>query len=158
MYFLFLKNKNPIIFTILVSLIFLITFYTLLQPKTFHKSKLQIENSENKPTKKKIFIKRIKKGSKEWKEAIKRIKSKKGKGNNHTVNTEKEARELLAEAKPNLKEYPLYTKKQYKSGFEVHPAEPIVGNDLPHIKWKDWSSGKSEVSDGHIFFTEGTKQ
>lgn len=103
---------------------------------------------------KKTSRKAIKKNSKEWKDAVKKIKESKGKGNNTTVKNKEAAKELISEGRPDLKEYPTYSKEQYKAGYEYHPAEPDVGNDLPHIKWKDWSNGKSDGSEGHIFFEE----
>ncbi len=41
-----------------------------------------------------------------------------------------------------------------KSWFQVQPAEPGVGNDLPHVKYADWTGGKKGRGGtwGHIFF------
>ncbi len=41
-----------------------------------------------------------------------------------------------------------------KTWYQVHPAEPAVGNDLPHVKYADWSRGKKGRggSWGHVFF------
>lgn len=41
-----------------------------------------------------------------------------------------------------------------KAWFQVHPAEPGVGNDLPHVKYADWTSGKKGRGGtwGHIYF------
>jgi hypothetical protein len=43
-----------------------------------------------------------------------------------------------------------------KQWFQVHPPEPGVGNNLPHIKYADWTTGKKGTggSWGHIFFGE----
>jgi hypothetical protein len=43
-----------------------------------------------------------------------------------------------------------------KKWFQVHPAEPGVGNNLPHIKYVDWTRGKKGTggSWGHIFFPQ----
>lgn len=38
-------------------------------------------------------------------------------------------------------------------GYELHPVEPGFNNDLPHIKWQDWTGGKSVGANGHIFIT-----
>lgn len=55
-----------------------------------------------------------------------------------------------------MDEFPAYTDLPYKKGFEIHPNESgsasAPHNDLPHVKWKDWTSGKSTGSKGHIFF------
>jgi len=53
-----------------------------------------------------------------------------------------------------MKQYGTYTDEVYKVGFEIHPAEPNVENNLPHIKWQDWSKGKADGAEGHIFFGE----
>jgi len=39
--------------------------------------------------------------------------------------------------------------------YQVHPPEPSVGNNKPHIKYGDWTGGKKGTggSWGHIFFT-----
>jgi hypothetical protein len=46
-----------------------------------------------------------------------------------------------------IAEQPRYTDTPYKSGYEYHPNESHTinapQNNLEHIKWKDWSSGKS---------------
>ncbi len=41
-----------------------------------------------------------------------------------------------------------------KAWFQVHPAEPAVGNNLPHVKYADWTGGKKGRggSWSHIFF------
>jgi hypothetical protein len=35
--------------------------------------------------------------------------------------------------------------------YQIHPAD-VPEYPKPHIKWSDWSSGKSTGADGHIFF------
>ena len=41
-----------------------------------------------------------------------------------------------------------------KAWFQSHPAETGVGNDLPHVKYADWTRGKKGRggSWGHLFF------
>jgi hypothetical protein len=41
-----------------------------------------------------------------------------------------------------------------KNYFQIHSPEPGVGNNLPHIKYVDWTKGKKGAggSWGHIFF------
>ncbi len=41
-----------------------------------------------------------------------------------------------------------------KAWYQVHPAEPSVGNDRPHVKYADWTHGKKRTggSWGHLFF------
>ncbi len=89
-----------------------------------------------------------------YKPAEKSLKQAKGKGNNFKVNTKADAIKMIESARPNLSEYPAYTKSAPKSGYEFHPAEPNVGNDMPHIKWWDWSNGKANGGEGHIFFND----
>lgn len=102
-------------------------------------------------------LKVIKKGSKEWNAAVKDMKSA-GKSKNYRVATEGEARDLVKEARGDIPEKPTYTSEPYQKGFEVHPNESgtvnAPHNDLPHLKWKDWSGGKSAGANGHIFFGE----
>ena len=106
--------------------------------------------SSNKPLENAIHA--GKPGSSSWNKAKKAIKEGTGKGINVIVESEDDARKLLSESRSTLQEYDTYTSEKYKAGFEIHPAEPNVGNDLPHIKWKDWSSGKASGANGHIFF------
>lgn len=91
-------------------------------------------------------------GSKEWKEAKKYIKEGKGKGINVSVSTEELARRLINEARPELSEYPRF-EMGGKPGFEFHTPEPGYNYDLPHIKWQDWTGGKPNGANGHIFIT-----
>jgi hypothetical protein len=107
--------------------------------------------------KKASTYKKIKPGSKEWNDAVKDMKQP-GKGKNYRVESEAEAKQLLKEAKGEIPQQETYTKQPYKTGYEVHPNESgsanAPHNDLPHIKWKDWSGGKRTGGNGHIFFDE----
>ena len=65
------------------------------------------------------------------------------------------AEELLKQAKGKIDNYPTYSNESYKKGFEHHPNESHTNapdNNLPHIKWKDWSLGKKLGGMGHIFY------
>ncbi|MDW8244738.1 MAG: hypothetical protein RMJ88_16140 [Thermogemmata sp.] len=44
--------------------------------------------------------------------------------------------------------------KGIKKWFRLEPAEPAVGNNLPHVKFADWTSGKKTTGGryGHIFY------
>ncbi len=44
--------------------------------------------------------------------------------------------------------------KGTKAWFQIHPAEPKVGHDKPHVKYADWKKGKKSRggSWGHLFF------
>ena len=103
-------------------------------------------------------LKTIKKGTKEWDDAVTKIKAG-GKGNNFRVETIGEAKELLKEGRGNMNRYKRYSKafKDAKKGYSVHPNESNTihapHNNLPHIKWKDWLSGDSSGT-GHIFFNK----
>lgn len=100
----------------------------------------------------------IKKGSKEWQDAVDKIK-KGGKVNEIRVANEVEARAMLKEARGSMPEFPAYNHPpDAKKGFEVHPSEAgsinAPHNDLPHVKWWDWEGGKKAPGSGrgHIFF------
>ncbi len=79
-----------------------------------------------------------------------------------TAASEDEARRLVRAALPDAVELPRAVVGQPYAGpplgirkwFQVHPAEPSVGNDLPHVKYADWTRGKKGRggSWGHIFF------
>jgi RHS repeat-associated protein len=88
--------------------------------------------------------------SKSWNKAKKKIKEGKGKGINVKARNEEEAERLINEAKPDLEKRPTYEANPPKSGYEVHPVDNEY--DMPHIKWRDWSSGKANGADGHIFW------
>jgi hypothetical protein len=78
------------------------------------------------------------------------------------VGSESEARRIVQQALPNAQELPPGIAGQpyssppqgVRSWFQVHPAEPGVGNMLPHIKYADWTGGKkgSGGTWGHLFF------
>lgn len=95
----------------------------------------------------------IKKGTKEWEEAVGNIAE--GGNTSYRTKTATEAKELLNEARGNMNRYKRYTEKKYKKGYEMHPNEintiNAPHNDLMHIKWKDWLD-KSNPGKGHIFF------
>jgi hypothetical protein len=107
--------------------------------------------------KKATDLKVIRKGTKEWDEAVKDMKAP-GKSKNYRVQTEEDAKDLLKEARGDIQQKPTYVDGKYKKGFEVHPNEAgtrlAPHNDLPHIKWKDWEAGKSSGANGHVFFGE----
>jgi hypothetical protein len=79
-----------------------------------------------------------------------------------TVASEEEARRLVRRALPDAVELPRAVAGQPYTGpspgtrkwFQVHPPEPGVGNDLPHVKYADWTRGKKGQggSWGHLFF------
>ena len=92
-----------------------------------------------------------KEGSKAWSDAKKKIKEGRGKGINVKTETQEDAEKLLNDARPELEKKPTYS-KEGTSGYEIHPAEPDVGNTKPHIKWWDWSNGKANGAEGHIYF------
>jgi hypothetical protein len=78
------------------------------------------------------------------------------------VGSEAEAKRLMRTALPHGTELPTATAgkpyssppKGTKATYQVHPAEPAAGNDLPHVKYADWTKGKkgSGGSWGHLFF------
>lgn len=79
-----------------------------------------------------------------------------------TVGSEAEARRIVQQALPHAQELPPAVAGQpypsppkgVKAWFQVQPAEPDVGNMLPHIKYADWTGGKkgSGGTWGHLFF------
>jgi len=83
---------------------------------------------------------------------------------NDTVGSLDEARAAIKKAFPDAVELPpALPGKPYpspppgvKKWFQVHPPEPGVGNDLPHIKYVDWTTGKKGTggSWGHLFFLD----
>ncbi|MDR7090662.1 hypothetical protein J2X05_002686 [Cellvibrio fibrivorans] len=79
-----------------------------------------------------------------------------GKGNNITVKTQKEAERILEKVRPNIPWNYTYGPKT-KTNKQVHPVDgsgnaPGLDYELPHIKWRDWSDGKSSGVEGHIYF------
>lgn len=89
-------------------------------------------------------------GSKTWNDAKKKIKEAKGKGINVKARNQEEAEKLINDAKPGLEKRPTYEVDPPKSGYEVHPIDNEY--NMPHIKWRDWSNGKANGADGHIFW------
>ena len=78
------------------------------------------------------------------------------------VGSEADAKRLVSTALPHAVELPAaeagkpYASppKGAKATYQVHPAEPNVGNDMPHVKYADWTKGKKGKggSWGHIYF------
>lgn len=79
-----------------------------------------------------------------------------------TVGAEADAVRAVRTALPHATELPPAVAGQsypsppkgVKAWFQVQPAEPGVGNDLPHVKYADWTGGKKGRGGtwGHIFF------
>ena len=79
-----------------------------------------------------------------------------------TVDSEAEAVRLARTALPHALELPAAQSgmpypaipKGTKAWFQIHPAEPKVGQDKPHVKYVDWTKGKKGRggSWGHLFF------
>ncbi len=69
---------------------------------------------------------------------------------NATVGSEEEARRILQTALPHATEVPRAVPGQtypqpgpgVKAWYQVQPPEPDVGNNLPHVKYEDWTGGK----------------
>ena len=110
----------------------------------------KISSEESSPSRGKEITEAGKPGTKSWNDAKKKIKEGKGKGVNVKVRNKEEAEKLINDAKPELERRPTYEADPPKAGYELHP----VDNDynMPHIKWRDWSNGKSNGADGHIFW------
>ena len=95
-------------------------------------------------------------GTPEWRKAVKEL-GEPGKATNYRVGTLDDALKLLQEGRGKLEQQPTYATDKYKTGFEIHPNENTPDsnapqNDLPHLKWIDWSGGKRAGSYGHIFY------
>jgi len=83
---------------------------------------------------------------------------------NHTAKSLDDALASIRKAMPDTVELPrAIAGRPYpspppgvKKWFQIHPPEPGVGNNLPHIKFVDWTNGKKGTggSWGHIFFPE----
>jgi hypothetical protein len=79
-----------------------------------------------------------------------------------TAVSEAEALRIVRAALPQATELPRATAgRPYPSPspgvlqwFQVHAAEPTIANDLPHVKYADWTKGKKGRggSWGHIWF------
>jgi RHS repeat-associated protein len=103
----------------------------------------------------------IKPGTPEWKRAVDSMKNNSGAKPNFRTANRTDAEKLLKGAKSELSEYPEYFgSKNYsnKKGFEHHPNESHTinapENNLPHIKWSDYSTGKKspDSGKGHVFY------
>src|SRR5260370_31727293 len=79
-----------------------------------------------------------------------------------TVASEGEATRLVQTALPHATEVPPAVPGAYpkpapgvKAWFQVQPAEPSAGNNLPHVKYDYWIGGKKRTggSCGHILFS-----
>lgn len=96
----------------------------------------------------------IKRGSPEWKKVIETIQN--GGKSNFRVKDKATAEQLLKDARGKVDNHPTYSEVPYKKGYEHHPNESHTinapENNIPHIKWKDWSSGKKSGGAGHIFY------
>ena len=78
------------------------------------------------------------------------------------VGSEQEAIRLVIRALPRAIELPRAQAGQayatpapgVRCWFQIHPPEPEVGNDRPHLKYADWTRGKKGRggSWGHLFF------
>jgi hypothetical protein len=83
-----------------------------------------------------------------------------------TVESETHALRLIRAALPHAMELPRALSGQpyptpargIKAWFQLHPAEKIVGNDFPHVKYADWTKGKKGFGGrwGHLFFPPGS--
>ena len=91
-------------------------------------------------------------GSPSWKKAVKSLKEARGKGNNFVTENKADAIKLIEEAKPDLKQCPKYDPNAPRSNYQVHPGEKGYNYDRPHIKFEDWSNGKQNGCNGHIFW------
>ena len=87
--------------------------------------------------------------SPEWKKAVKELRNAKGKGNNYIAKNAADAERLINEARPDLLQAPQYDTTK-KPNYQVHPVDNEYG--MPHIKFEDWSGGKYNGFNGHIFW------
>lgn len=103
----------------------------------------------------------IKPGTKEWKLAVDTMRNNGSGKPNFRVADRNAAEKLLKDANPKIPEYGQYTgSKNYrnKAGYEHHPNESHTANapenNLPHVKWSDYSAGKKAPGSGkgHIFY------
>jgi hypothetical protein len=85
-----------------------------------------------------------------------------------TVASEADARRPVRAALPDAIELPRAEPGvpypgpplEVRKWFQVHPPEPAIGNDLPHVKYADWTGGKKGRGGrwGHIFFPPETSE
>ena len=113
----------------------------------------------------------VRPGTKQWDAAVQSLKNG-GKGDIRVANAA-DAKALLTQARGNMDRRKMYSNDgDYSKGYQVHKPQPRadrggnrlpakqrwnkgevdggVGNDRPHIKWKD-QSGRDQ---GHIFFDD----
>jgi hypothetical protein len=83
-------------------------------------------------------------------EGIKILRCARGKGVNIVVRTQREAESILRTARPDIPWVNTYGPK-VKIGAEIHIDDGST-IELPHIKWRDWTAGKSAGAEGHIYF------
>ena len=87
-----------------------------------------------------------------------------GKNTNFRVANKKEAIDLVNQSRGRMPRQGSHNDPynepgdSYKKGYEIHQHESHTKNapenDMPHIKWKDWESGKSNGGRGHVFFDQ----
>jgi RHS repeat-associated protein len=96
----------------------------------------------------------VRPGSKEWSKAVRSLQSG-GKGDIR-VQSIADGKQLLKESRGNMDRRKRWTTDPYTKGYEVHPDESFTanapGNNLPHMKWKDWHA--KEGGSGHVFFSD----
>ena len=110
----------------------------------------KVKSDESPPSSGKEITDAGKPGSKTWNNAKKKIKEGNGKGINVKARNEEEAEQLINDARPELTKGPTYEEPKPKASYEKHG----IDNDynMPHIKWWDWSSGRANGAEGHIFW------
>lgn len=89
--------------------------------------------------------------SPEWKKAVKDLKNAKGKGNNYIAKNADDAERLINEARPDLPRVEKYDTTKMPN-YQVHPVDNEYG--MPRIKFEDFSSGKHNGCNGHVFWEE----
>jgi hypothetical protein len=75
-----------------------------------------------------------------------------------TVDSLEEARQVIKAVMPDAVELPAaVVGKPYpqpppgvKKSFQIQPPEPGVNNDLPHIKYEDWTGGLTRDFGGRV--------
>lgn len=100
-------------------------------------------------------MKVIKKGTKEWSDAVKKAKESLAKGEKFQVKVETstDAKKFLEEVHGKMNRRKAHTQSRrpdgvpkYKKGYEQHQMPEKGMMDKPHIKW--YNNG----TDGHIFY------
>lgn len=110
----------------------------------------KVNSKASPPSSEKEITDAGKPGSKTWNNAKKKIKEGKGKSINVKARNQEEAEKLINDARPELEKRPTYEVDPPKSGYEVHPIDNEY--NMPHIKWRDWSNGRANGANGHIFW------